>query len=164
MPPGRGRCCGGTCRDRMPRGATVWQHGGVVVVRVIVGVAVAFAVTWVAFVVFLVVVRPRGISLREASRFLPDVGRLLADLSRDDTVSRRIRRRLGALLVYLALPIDLVPDFIPVLGYADDVIVIAYVLRSAVRQAGADAVERHWRGTPEGLMLLRRLTGIQSPA
>jgi len=163
MPPGRGRCCGGTCRDRMPRGATVWQHGGVVVVRVIVGVAVAFAVTWVAFVVFLVVVRPRGISLREARRFLPDVARLLADLSRDDTVSRRIRRRLGALLVYLALPIDLVPDFIPVLGYADDVIVIACVLRSAVRQAGADAVERHWRGTPEGLMLLRRLTGIQSP-
>jgi len=147
----------------MPRGATVWQHGGVVVVRVIVGVAVAFAVTWVAFVVFLVVVRPRGISLREARRFLPDVARLLADLSRDDTVSRRIRRRLGALLVYLALPIDLVPDFIPVLGYADDVIVIACVLRSAVRQAGADAVERHWRGTPEGLMLLRRLTGIQSP-
>ena len=148
----------------MLRGATVWQHGGVVAVRVIVGVVVALAATWVVFVVFLVVVRPRGISLGGASRFLPDVARLLADLSRDDTVSRKIRRRLGALLVYLALPIDLVPDFIPVLGYADDVIVIAYVLRSVVRQAGADAVERHWRGTPEGLTLLRRLIDIQPPA
>jgi len=65
------------------------------------------------------------------------------------------------LLVYLASPIDLVPDFTPVLGYADDVIVIACVLRSVVRQAGIDTVERHWQGTPEGLMLLRRLAGIQ---
>jgi uncharacterized membrane protein YkvA (DUF1232 family) len=123
---------------------------------------VAFAVAWAVFVAFLLIVRPRDISLREAKRFVPDVARLLTDLSRDTSVSGKIRRRLGLLLIYLAFPIDLVPDFIPVLGYADDVIVIAYVLRSVVRQAGTDTVERHWRGTPEGLMLLRRLAGIQS--
>jgi uncharacterized membrane protein YkvA (DUF1232 family) len=65
------------------------------------------------------------------------------------------------LLTYLAIPIDLIPDFIPVLGYADDIIVIAYVLRSIVRISGPEALENHWRGSPEGLRLLRQLTGIQ---
>jgi uncharacterized membrane protein YkvA (DUF1232 family) len=51
--------------------------------------------------------------------------------------------RLWLLLAYLALPIDLVPDFIPMLGYADDAIVVAIVLRSVVRRAGADALTRH---------------------
>ncbi len=65
------------------------------------------------------------------------------------------------LLAYLAMPIDLIPDFIPVLGYADDIIVIAYVLRSIVRISGPEALEGHWRGSSEGLRLLRQLTGIQ---
>ena len=126
--------------------------------------AVVLLVTWVALVAFLLVVRPRDFSLREAKRFVPDVARLLTDLSRDALVSGRTRRRLGLLLVYLAFPIDLIPDFIPVLGYVDDVIIIAFVLRSVVRQAGTDTLERHWRGTPEGLDILRRLAGVQPSA
>lgn len=74
-------------------------------------------------------------------------------------MSGKVRRRLGLLLLYLAFPIDLVPDFIPILGYADDVIVIALVLRSIVRQAGIDTLERHWRGTPEGFLALHSLAG-----
>jgi uncharacterized membrane protein YkvA (DUF1232 family) len=71
-----------------------------------------------------------------------------------------VRWRLWLLLGYLAMPIDLVPDFIPVLGYADDAIVIALVLRSVVRHAGAEALERHWPGTPEGLSAVLRLAGV----
>ena len=134
------------------------------VFRVAVIAAVVLLVTWVALVAFLLVVRPRDFSLREAKRFVPDVARLLTDLSRDALVSGRTRRRLGLLLVYLAFPIDLIPDFIPVLGYVDDVIIIAFVLRSVVRQAGTDTLERHWRGTPEGLDILRRLAGVQPSA
>lgn len=116
---------------------------------------------WAVFLLGLLLVRPRGVSLREAKRVVPDLGRLLRDLARDPMVPRSVRRRLVGLLVYLALPFDAVPDFIPVLGYADDVIVIALVLRSVVRKAGPDALERHWRGTPSGLVLVRRLAGLQ---
>ncbi|WP_327434808.1 YkvA family protein [Streptomyces sp. NBC_01236] len=56
--------------------------------------------------------------------------------------------------------VDLVPDFIPVLGYADDAIVVAAVLRSVVRHAGPDALARHWPGTPDGLAAVRRLAGL----
>lgn len=71
-----------------------------------------------------------------------------------------VRWRLWLLLGYLLLPIDLVPDFLPVIGYADDVVVLALVLRSVVRRAGPQALERHWPGTPAGLALVRRLAGL----
>jgi uncharacterized membrane protein YkvA (DUF1232 family) len=66
---------------------------------------------------------------------------------------------LGLLLGYLLLPIDLVPDFIPVAGYADDVLLVVWVLRSVVRAAGPEALDRHWPGTPHGLEVVRRLAG-----
>ena len=55
------------------------------------------------------------------------------------------------LLGYIAMPIDLVPDFIPVLGYADDAILAAIVLRTVLRRAGRNKISEHWRGTPGGL-------------
>ena len=81
---------------------------------------------------------------------LPDVLRLLRRLAADKTLPRGVRIRLGLLLAYLAIPIDLIPDFIPVLGYADDAIIVTAVLRSVVRLAGIDAVRRHWPGTDDG--------------
>ena len=68
--------------------------------------------------------------------------------------------RLWLLLAYLAFPIDLVPDFIPVIGYADDVVIVAAVLRSVVRRAGPQAVRRHWPGTHDGLEALWRLARL----
>ena len=68
--------------------------------------------------------------------------------------------RLGLLLAYLAMPVDLIPDFIPILGYADDAIIVTVVLRSVVRRAGIDAVRAHWPGTDDGFTALTRLTGI----
>lgn len=58
------------------------------------------------------------------------------------------------------MPFDLVPDFIPVVGYADDAIIVAFALRSVVRKAGPEALSRHWPGTPEGLTAVQRLAGI----
>ena len=127
--------------------------------RVVVGVVIALALTWVLFLLALVLFRPRGMSLREAKRLLPDTVRMLRDIAGDPDVPSGAKRRLGLLVAYLALPFDVVPDFIPVLGYADDVIIIALVLRSVVRAAGDEVLQRHWRGTGEGLALVRRLAG-----
>jgi uncharacterized membrane protein YkvA (DUF1232 family) len=91
---------------------------------------------------------------------LPDVLRLVRRLAADKNLPRGIRIRLGLLLAYLALPIDLIPDFIPILGYADDAIIVTAVLRSVVRRAGIDAVRAHWPGTDDGFTALARLTGI----
>jgi uncharacterized membrane protein YkvA (DUF1232 family) len=91
---------------------------------------------------------------------LPDVLRLLRRLAADKTLPRGVRIRLALLLAYLAIPIDVIPDFIPVLGYADDAVVVAIALRSVTRRAGPEAVERHWPGTPDGLAAIRRLAGI----
>jgi uncharacterized membrane protein YkvA (DUF1232 family) len=131
-----------------------------VLLRWLLGVLAVLAVTWVVFVAALALLRPRGIDLREAARLAPAVARLVRELAGDASLPRGVRRRLAFLVAYLALPIDLVPDVVPVLGYADDVVVIALVLRSVVRRAGPDAVERHWTGTPAGLAIVRSLAGI----
>ena len=77
---------------------------------------------------------------------------------------RGVRIRLALLMAYLAIPIDLIPDFIPVLGYADDAIVVTLVLRGTVRRAGLAAVRAHWPGTEDGFAALCRLTGLAQPA
>ncbi|MCA2226162.1 YkvA family protein [Nonomuraea aurantiaca] len=126
----------------------------------LIGVAVALLVTWLALIAALAVFRPRGGLLREALRLLPDVLRLVRRLAADRELPRGVRVRLGLLLAYLAMPLDLVPDFIPVLGYADDAIIVTAVLRSVVRRAGLEAVRRHWPGTEDGFTVLCRLTGL----
>ena len=115
---------------------------------------------WLLAVAALLIIRPRGNLLTEAIRLLPDLLRLIPRLARDQSLPRGVRVRLWLLLAYLAMPIDLIPDFIPVLGYADDAIVVAAVLRSVVRHARADALTRHWPGTDDGLAAVRRLAGL----
>jgi uncharacterized membrane protein YkvA (DUF1232 family) len=127
---------------------------------VAIGVAAALLLTWIGLVVALLVVRPRGELLREALRILPDVVRLLRRLATDRSLPRGVRIRLWLLMVYLALPIDLVPDFIPVLGYADDAIIVAAVLRGVVRRAGIDAVRAHWPGSEDGFAALVLVAGL----
>jgi uncharacterized membrane protein YkvA (DUF1232 family) len=101
---------------------------------------------------------PDTVSLPDTLRLLPDLLRLIRRLAADQTLPRGVRARLILLLIYLASPIDLVPDFVPVIGYADDAVMVALVLRSVVRRAGADALDHHWPGTPQGLQAIRLLT------
>jgi uncharacterized membrane protein YkvA (DUF1232 family) len=128
--------------------------------QLLLGVVGGLLLIWVALLVALWVARPEATSAREQLRLLPDVLRLVARLARDSSLPRGVRWRLWGLLAYLALPIDLVPDFIPVIGYADDAVIVALVLRSVARRAGRDAIARHWPGTPDGLASLERLTGV----
>jgi uncharacterized membrane protein YkvA (DUF1232 family) len=129
----------------------------------VIGIAAALLLAWLALVTVLLIARPRGHLLGEALRVLPDVLRLVRRLAGDKSLPRSVRIRLGLLLAYLAIPIDLVPDFIPVLGYADDAIIVTAVLRSVVRRAGLDAVRAHWPGTDDGFAAVARLTGLNRP-
>ena len=121
------------------------------------GIIGGLLLVWAVLVVVLWLARPGDYDLRDAVRLLPDLMRLIKRLAADPATPRGVRIRLVLLLGYLALPFDLIPDFIPVLGYADDAIIVALVLRSATRSAGPDALAKHWPGTPEGLAALNRL-------
>lgn len=127
----------------------------------LIALAGAVILTWLAMILALVVVRPKGNLLRESLRIMPDLVRLLKNLTTDSTLPRGARIGLALLMVYLALPIDLIPDFIPVLGYADDAIVVVAVLRRVVRRVGLEPLRGHWPGTPDGFIALCRLAGLQ---
>lgn len=116
---------------------------------------------WVALLVVLWRSRPDELTAREVLRLLPDVVRLTSRLAREPALPARVRVRLWLLLGYLALPFDLVPDMIPVLGYADDVVLVVLVLRSVVRRAGEPLLRRHWPGSPDGFEALVRLAGLR---
>ena len=96
-------------------------------------------------------------------RLLPDFLGFLGRLAADRKLPRRARLALLLLLVYLASPIDLVPDFIPLIGYADDVVVVALALRLLVRTSGAEALVRNWRGSDAGMRLVEQLSGLPAP-
>ncbi|WP_326835156.1 DUF1232 domain-containing protein [Amycolatopsis rhabdoformis] len=128
----------------------------------LIGIGGAVVLAWLALVVVLIIARPRGSLLREALRVLPDLLRLLRRLAADPELPRGVRIRLALLLAYLALPIDLIPDIIPVLGYADDAIVVTAVLRSVVRRAGLETVRAAWPGTDDGFAAVARLTGLNA--
>jgi uncharacterized membrane protein YkvA (DUF1232 family) len=128
--------------------------------RTILGITVALLVAWAVLVLFLVLARPKGSLVQEAVRLLPDTLRLLRRLAMDRSLPRGVRLRLWLLFGYLAMPVDIIPDFIPVIGYADDAIIVCWVLRSVVRRAGAEAVRRNWPGTEDGLAALWRVAGL----
>ncbi len=126
------------------------------------GVVAGLLLLWIALVVALVWLgRRHGDPTRpsDALRLVPDVIRLFRRLAADPTLPRGVRVRLALLVGYLLLPIDLVPDFIPVIGYADDALIVVWALRSVTRSVGPEALDRHWPGTPEGLAALKLLRG-----
>lgn len=127
------------------------------------GLAGGLLLAWLALGAALFAVRPRGGALREAVRLLPDLLRLVGRLAADRSLPAGVRVRLALLGVYLAMPFDLIPDFVPVVGYADDAIAVAWTLRSVTRRAGLATVRRHWPGTDDGFAALARLCRLDRP-
>lgn len=132
----------------------------------LIAIVAGLAVLWLAVIAALWVTKGRFdlAALREGLRMLPDLIRLLKRLAADPVLPRGVRIRLWLLLAYLLFPVDLVPDFIPIVGYADDAIVVALALRSVIRHAGPQAIERHWPGTSDGLTVILRLAGTPRAA
>ena len=115
------------------------------------------ALAWGA-AVLLLVFAGRRTQARALAGFVPDCVILVGRLLRDPRVPRRRKLILALTMGYLALPIDLVPDFIPVAGQLDDAIILAFVLRHLVRGDG-QAIRELWPGPEQSLELLLRLVG-----
>ncbi|HET7507023.1 MAG TPA: YkvA family protein [Solirubrobacterales bacterium] len=96
---------------------------------------------------------------RALATFLPDSLVLVRRLLGDPTLSRSRKLALWGLLAYLALPIDLVPDFLPVVGQLDDAILAALTIRFVLRGAPTSRLAELWPGPPEGLAVIYRLAG-----
>jgi uncharacterized membrane protein YkvA (DUF1232 family) len=101
---------------------------------------------------------------RELARFIPDCVVLFKRLLGDGRVPRRAKVALVLLIPYLAMPFDLVPDFIPVAGQLDDAILVALVLAYVVRRTGRGVVEELWPGSEAGLRIVLLLESKQPAA
>src|ERR1043166_1674819 len=107
---------------------------------------------WLALIGLLFAIGRRT-AAREFASLIPNMVALLRGIARDARVPRREKWLLLGAAVWLASPIDLIPEFIPVLGPLDDAVVAALVLRRLVRVAGSDVLRDHWRGGPATLGL-----------
>jgi uncharacterized membrane protein YkvA (DUF1232 family) len=101
----------------------------------------------------------RGEDARAVAGFIPDCIVLFRRVLADSRTPRRSRAIVIALLGYLALPFDVVPDFIPVAGQLDDAVVVALALRAILRGGGVEIIEEHWPGPDSSLSLILKLAG-----
>lgn len=127
--------------------------------RTVAAIGLAILAVWAVLVGLLLAFRPRGVPLGELLRVIPDVLRLVRNLVGDRAVPFRVKVALVGLMVWLLSPIDLIPEFIPVLGPVDDAVVAVLVLRYVRRRMGMEALRSRWAGTPEGFALLSRIIG-----
>jgi uncharacterized membrane protein YkvA (DUF1232 family) len=122
-------------------------------------IAAATFGVYAAFVLALIVAGRRE-TARAIGGFIPDCIVLVRRLLGDARVPRRRKLLLGALVGYLALPFDIVPDFIPVAGQVDDAVVVALVLRSVLRGVDPALLREHWPGPSSSLAVVLRLVGV----
>lgn len=122
--------------------------------------AVALAVLVVFYGGLILLARrlPPG-PLRDLVRLLPDCVTTLRALRRDPRVPRKAKAALWFALVWAISPVDLIPEFVPVIGPLDDILVVALALRYAVRVSPREAVEEAWPGDPAMLERLLPVDG-----
>jgi len=127
--------------------------------QVLIGLAATLAASCLVMGAATVRAVRRGANLTEVPRLVPDLARLLMRLSTDRTIPVRVRGRIFIAIAYNVQPINLIPDFVPIIGLADNVLVTLWAVRSTVRGVGHEAIGRHWTGTPAGLAMLLRFAG-----
>jgi uncharacterized membrane protein YkvA (DUF1232 family) len=128
-------------------------------VDVVAGIIIGVVLLWLVLVGALWLLRPRGVGLVDVLRLVPDVIRLGRDLLADRSTPLAVRLAVLGLVGWLLSPIDLIPEFVPVLGPLDDAIVAVLVLRFTHRRLGDERFRAIWRGSPAGYEVLARLIG-----
>ena len=124
-------------------------------------IAGILVLAWLSLAVVVWLHRPSRALAGPALRLIPDLVRLVRSLLVDPDSPTRVKVALAGLFAYLVSPIDLIPDFIPVLGSMDDLVITAIVLRWAGRRLGVRQLRAHWSGSEASFSLLLRLLGLR---
>lgn len=119
----------------------------------------ALVVLWAFVLALLWALRPKGVSARDLLGVIPDVVRLVRSVIGDSSAPLDVRVVLVGLLAWIVSPIDLIPEFIPVLGPLDDVVVAVVAMRYVRRRLGIEDLRRRWAGSDGGFALLLRVLG-----
>ena len=122
---------------------------------------IAVTVGLYAVAVLLLILAGRNVAAKELALLVPNLLLLFKDLLTDPAVPRGAKVLLWIGIVWIASPIDLLPEFLPVLGPLDDAVVAALVLRFLVRRAGEDVVRAHWRGESSTIDRILRVAGAR---
>jgi len=97
---------------------------------------------------------------KEALMLIPNFIKLMYRLVQDETVSKTDKALLLATIVYVASPLDFLPDFIPFLGKVDDILLIALVLKRLMDGAGRDLMMQYWDGSDDLLILVEKIVNF----
>jgi uncharacterized membrane protein YkvA (DUF1232 family) len=127
----------------------------------LIAIVASLVVLWAALIALLWILRPRDVAARELVRVVPDLLRLLRAIITDRDAPLDVRIVLVGLVTWIISPIDLIPEFIPVLGPLDDVVVAVLALRYTRRRMGSQALRERWAGTEDGFALITRVIGGQ---
>jgi uncharacterized membrane protein YkvA (DUF1232 family) len=125
----------------------------------LVALIVGLIALWAALIVLFWVFRPRDVAVREFVRVVPDLLRLLKAIITDRAAPFDVRVVLVGLIAWIISPIDLIPEFIPVIGPLDDVVVAVVALRYTRRRMGSAELRERWTGSEEGFALISRVIG-----
>jgi uncharacterized membrane protein YkvA (DUF1232 family) len=128
--------------------------------QTLLAVAATVVGLWLLTVVLIWLHRPSRELAGHALALLPELLRLARRLVADPGTPPAVRIALVGLALWIASPIDLLPEFLPGIGPLDDIVVTAVVLRWAGRRLGPQTLRRHWTGSPEGFAMLMRLLGF----
>lgn len=128
----------------------------------LLGLVTALITSVIVLALVAALVAPRGMAKAELARVYLEMGRLLWRLSKDGRVTRPVRWRLLVAVAYNAQPvINVIPDFVPVVGLADNIVVTAWAIRSAVRRSGSQVVADNWGGSDRGLTVVYALCRLR---
>jgi uncharacterized membrane protein YkvA (DUF1232 family) len=120
----------------------------------LIGIGIALVI-WLAAVIALVAFGRRS-QARELAKLIPNLLMLFRGLLRDPRVPRSGKLWVAFALVWIASPIDLIPEFIPIAGPLDDAIVAALVLRHLLRSTSQEVLSEHWHWDPTTLRTIAR--------
>ena len=120
------------------------------------GILLILVAIWIVVAVVLVLVG-RVLLARELALLVPNLVRMFGGLLRDPRVPLRAKIVVGIASLWLASPIDLIPDFVPIAGQLDDAIVAALALRFILRTTDGAVVRQHWHGDPATLERVLRM-------